>query len=229
MENLPEPGDRYFTAVLEVIGDSINNIAKNEDEQTFYSSLVTAGNHAAACVVTYCGAMKDLYGEGSAIKSLEMTRLFTLLMLAQSYRWLNQQSEQAVESEESARIAAANVLSIFGDEGDHNIELFLKLKIQFDHDSVHHSSMTHMGGLMLGWAAEAMGHKCIDWENIKFPVQSMGTLTTSGALLDSTPIRNPNDIDALWVCHNLGCKKLMEHYEEKNIENNTSTNNPESD
>jgi hypothetical protein len=61
VENLPEPGDRYFTAVLKVIGDSINSIAKNEDEKTFYSSLVTAGNHAAACVVTYCEGMKDLY------------------------------------------------------------------------------------------------------------------------------------------------------------------------
>ncbi len=225
MENLPKPGNRYFTAVLEVIGDSIKGMTKNENEQNFYGSLVAAGNHTAAYVVTYCEAMKDLYGEGSASKSLELTKLFTLLMLAQSYNWLNEKGKLASESEEVARVAAANVLAMFGDGEDRSIELFVNLKKQFDYDSVHHTSMVHMGGLMLGWAAEAMGHKCIDWENTKFPVKSMSKLTHSGAVLDSTPIRSPNDIKALWACHNLGCKKLMEYYEEKN----TATNNPEFD
>ena len=95
MENLPEPGDRYFTAVLEVINDSINRITSNEEERRFYRSLLAGGNHAAACVVTYCEGLKEIYGEGDASKSLELTKLFTLLMLSQSYLWLGEQNPQA--------------------------------------------------------------------------------------------------------------------------------------
>ncbi|MDD5605590.1 MAG: hypothetical protein RBR99_00950 [Dehalococcoidales bacterium] len=228
MEELPEPGDRYFEAVLQVINDSIDRMVKSQEERHFYESLLAGGNHTAANVITYCEAMKNIYGEGSASKSLELTKLFTLLMLVQSYRWLSEHNTQTDESEDSAKAAAANVLALFGDDEDRNIELFLKMKTQFDYDSDHHTSMVHMGGLMLGWAAEAMGQKCVDWENTKFPVKSMSTLTHSGAVLDSSPMRSPGDIKALWACHGLGCKVMMEHYEGKKADSNASANNPES-
>jgi hypothetical protein len=228
MENLPEPGDRYFTAVLEVINDSINRITSNEEERRFYRSLLAGGNHAAACVVTYCEGLKEIYGEGDASKSLELTKLFTLLMLSQSYLWLGEQNPQAASSEEALRIAAANLLAIFGDGEDRSIELFLNINKQFEYDSKHHSSMVHMGGMMLGWAAEAMGHKCVDWENARIPVKSMNALTHSGAVIDSGPMRSPGDIKALWACHNYACKVLIENYEGKKSENIAPADNPKS-
>jgi hypothetical protein len=228
MEKLPEPGDRYFKAVLDVINDSIARMTRSDQERKFYESLVAGGNHSAASVVTYCEGMKELYNEGSAPKALELTKLFTLLMLAQSYRWLTDHQAQTDESREAIRAAAANVLAIFGDADDRSVELFLRMKTQFDHDAVHHPSMTHMGGLMLAWAAEAMGHSCFEWENVKFPVVSVGTLTQSGAVLNSSMIRSPKDIEVLWACHGAGCKILMGHHEGKEVDRNSATDNPES-
>lgn len=229
MEELLQSGDRYFKAVFEVINDSIARMVKDEGERRFYASLLAGGNHAAANVVSYCEGMKELYGEGSASKSLELTKLFTLLMLIQSYRWLTESQPQTDQPEEASKAAAVNVLALFGDGDDHYVELFSKMKAQFDYDSEHHTSMVHMGGLMLGWAAEAMGQKCVDWENTRFPVKSMSALTHSGAVLDSSRMRSPADIKALWACHGAGCKVLIEHYEGKDVERNSSTGNQGSD
>jgi|GEM_PF-1923789 len=230
MEELPQTGDRYFDAVLKVITDNIGKMVNDENERRFYESLVVGGKEAATHVVVYCEEMKNLYGEGDADKALGLTKLFTLLMLAQSFRWLSENHpDSAGDTTESSKTAASNILAFFGDKDENTIKLFTSLKNQFDYDSKNMPSMVHMGGFVLGWAAEAMGHRCLEWEKVNFPVESMTEVTQSGVLIDSTPMRSPGDIKALWACHGTGCKALMEHYEGKKIDAETTADNPESD
>jgi len=225
MENLPQVGDRYFDAVARVIEDNISKMVSGENEHRFYASLVAGGNSTAAHVVAYCEGMKELYGEGDGDKALELTKLFTLLMLAQSYRWLSENHPETTDTDGAARIAAANILAMFGDDNPESLDLFVNLKTQFDYDTRNNPSMVHMGGFMLGWAAEVMGHPCLEWQKVDFPVDSMSDVTQSGVLIDSAPMRSPADIKAFWACHGAGCRALMEHYEGKKLDGDTAPGN----
>ena len=228
MESLPRVGDRYFDAVFKVNTDNIQKMTSDPNELRFYESLVVGGKTTAEHVVTYCEGMKTIYGDGDADKALGLSRLFTLLMLAQSYRWLSENHpDSASNNDESSRTAATNVLGLFGDNSEVSLGLFSSLKTQFDYDTENMPSMVHMGGFMLGWAAEAMGHPCLEWQRVDFPVESMTEVTSSGVLIDSTPMRSPGDIKTMWACHGVGCRSLMEHYEGKKIDSNPASGNPE--
>ncbi len=228
MDLPPEPRDKYFDAVLTVVKENIAKIVTDENERRFYESLVTGATSSAACCVTYCMEMKAIYAEGGAEKALNLTKLFALLMLVQSYRWLTESGSGPEITDDASKMAAVNLLALFGEGDEKYVDLFSRLKKQFYYDSEKMPSMVHMGGIMLGWAGEAMGHPCFDWHKLKFPVASMTAITSSGALIDSKPMRSPGDIKTLWACHAMGCKALMEHYEGRKLEGNSASADTES-
>jgi hypothetical protein len=135
-------GDHYFDAVMKVLP---------QNEKLFFESLAVGGVTAASHVVTYCEEMKRLYGQGDAEKALSLSRLFTLLMLVQSFQWLKEHDQLPADSDQSSRFAAASVLSLFGGEDQKSIEIFSCLKTQFDYDVVNNPSMVHVGSFLLGW------------------------------------------------------------------------------
>ena len=170
----------------------------------------------AKSVVTACEGVKKTWDDGNETKALTLTKLFTLLMLSQCYRWIDEADPDSEDKQKEARQASASkVLYFFEDDSEGAIQGFLDIDTQFKYDMEHENHMTHLGILLLAKACEACGHKCIEWSRVSFPVKSMRPLTSSGAIIDSVLINNLNDITALWNCHAAGVQAMMKHHQEQ--------------
>jgi len=208
--------DSLFTTVFARISEMIHKLIKDENERRFYKSLLFGGNTIAKSVVTACEGVKKVWGNGDEAKALALTKLFTLLMLSQCYRWIDGTGPNSGEEQKEARQESlSKVLYFFEDDSDEAIKDFFNLDTQFKYDLEHESHMTHMGILLLAKACEACGHNCIEWSRVSFPVKSMKPLTSSRSIINSSLISNLNDITALWNCHAAGVQVMMKHHEEQ--------------
>jgi len=205
----------HFKAVFTQVSERIDQTTTNENERLFYKSLLAGGNTMANAVVTACEGAKEVWCNGDEEKALALTKLFTLLMLSQAFRWLDNQESKSEEKRTAHQSAVSNVLNLFGDNSEEAIKDFFNMDIQFKYDLKHQSHMVHFGALLLGKACEVCGHKCIEWSKVSFPVKSMEPLTRSGAIIDFIPIGNPNDITALWNSHAAGVQSMVKYYSEQ--------------
>lgn len=205
-----------FKAVFDKANEMINKLIKNENERLFYKSLLVGGSTMASSVASECEGVKKVWGDGDEAKALALTKLFTLLMLSQCYRWIDKTEPDSEDKQKDARGAAAlKVLHLFGDDPKEVVEDFLNIDTQFKYDLAHESHMTHMSIIILAKACEACGYSCIEWSRVSFPIKSMVPLTHSRAIIDSVSISNLNDITALWNCHAAGVQAMMKYHEEQ--------------
>jgi len=205
-----------FTTVFTRISEMVHKLIKDENERRFYKSLLVGGSTMANAVVSKCEGVKKAWSDGDEAKALDLTKLFTLLMLSQCYRWIDKTEPDSGEKQKEARQASASkVLYLFEDDSEKAIEEFLNIDTQFKYDLEHENHMTHMGILLLAKACEACGYNCIEWNRVSFPVKSMVPLTHSRAIIDSVSISNLNDIKSLWNCHAAGIQMMMKYHEEQ--------------
>lgn len=205
-----------FKAVFDRVNEMIYKLVNDENERRFYTSLLIGGSTMANAVVSTCEGVKKVWGNGDEAKALALTKLLTLLMLSQCYRWIDGAEPDSGDRQKEARqTAASKILNFFEDDSEKAIEEFLNIDTQFKYDLEHENHMTHMGIFLLAKACETCGHMCIEWRKVVFPIKSMITLTQSGAIIDSASISNLNDITALWNCHAAGVQMMMKHHEEQ--------------
>ena len=204
-----------FKAVFDQVSERINQIVTDENNHRFYTALLAGGNTMASSVVSVCEGVKKAWAGGDEVKALALTKLFTLLMLSQCYRWLDAKGSNQHKPTGALQSAVSNVLHLFGDDSEEAIKDFFNIDIQFKYDLEYRSHMVHLGSLLLAKASEACGHRSIDWSKVSFPVKSMEPLTRSGAIIDSMTIGNPNDIKALWYCHATGIQAMVNYHEEQ--------------
>lgn len=205
-----------FKAVFARFSETIHKLIKDENERLFYESLLIGGNTMAKSVVAECEGVKKAWGDGDEAKALALTKMFTLLMLSQCYRWIDKAEPDSEDKQkESRKLSALKLLYLFEDDSKNAIEDFLIIDTQFKYDLEHKNHMTHMGILLLAKACEACGHRCIEWSKVSFPIKSMKPLTSSGAIIDSASISNVNDIKSLWHCHATSTQLMVSHHEEQ--------------
>lgn len=205
--------NHFFDAVFAWVSERINLLTGDENDRRFYMSLLAGGTATASSVVSVCQGVKKVWGGGDEEKALALTRLFTLLMLSQCYRWLD---DKELKKRGAARQATVSrVLLLFGDDSEDAIKDFFNMDVQFKYDLENRPHMVHLSSLLLARACQACGHKCIEWSKVSYPVKSMETLTRSGAIIDSLLIGNPNDIRALWYSHAAGVQAMVKYYEEQ--------------
>ena len=204
-----------FDAVFSQVSERIIQLAPDKNNRIFYSALLTGGSTMAKAVVDSCQGVKEVWAGGDEAKALALTRLFTLLMLSQCYRWLDDKEPDQQKPEEARRPAVSNILCLFGDSSEGAIEDFFNLDAQFRYDLKYKGHLTHLGVFLLAKAGEACGHESLDWSKITFPTKSMEPLTRSGAIIDSRIIGNPDDIKTLWECHAQGVQAMVKYHEEQ--------------
>jgi hypothetical protein len=206
----------FFGAVFAKVHGRIHQLIENEHDRRFYTALVTGGKVSASSVVSLCEGVKKVWDDSDKKGALALTKLFTLLMLSQCYRWLNEKEPRLKEKRRTARQAAASdVLRLFGDDSKDALKDFLNLDIQFNYEMDHKPHMLHLGSLLLAKACEACQHKCIEWSKVSFPVKEIIHLMHSGAIIDSAPLRNLDDNKALWHSHAKGIQAMAKCHEEQ--------------
>ena len=204
-----------FNAVFAHISDRVNRLTTDMNNRRFYKSLLSGGITMANAVIVKCQGVRDNCGTIDKEKALALTRLFTLLMLSQAFRWLENQNAETEEPKTVNLTAVSNILGFFDDNSEEAVKDFINMDNQFRYELKHHDHLTHMAVLLLAKACEACGHKCIEWDKVSFPVKSMMPLTSSGAIVDSMSISNVNDITVLWECHAAGVKAMVNYHEEQ--------------
>jgi len=209
-----------FNAVFVQANENIRNIFPDDNSRRFYGSLLTGGKTAANAVIAGCQGLMEICGEIDRAKALALTKLFTLLMLSQAFCWLENQGMEAEETEEAEEVmksnltAASVVLSLFGDSSEGSIKDFLIIDTQFRYELKHHDHLTHLAVLLLAKACEACGHRCIEWSKVKFPMKSLQSLTTSGAIVDALRINSVNDIRVVINSFAAGVQAMVNYHEE---------------
>ncbi len=209
-----KPAPDYFDTVLAGAGERIPGLIADDSSRRFYRALLAGGSVAARAVPNQCLGIKDVWVGGDDKKALAITRLFTMMMLSQCYRWLSGKEPASEEKNKTRETAALNIGCLFGDGTQAAVKEFFDIDSQFKYDLENKSHLVHMGSLILAKASDACGHRSIDWSKVSFPVKSLKPLTSSRAIVDSAPIRSPDDIRALWAGHAAGVKAMNNCYQE---------------
>ncbi|MFH1662888.1 MAG: hypothetical protein ABH934_03100 [Chloroflexota bacterium] len=205
-----------FKAVFAESSGKINDIAEDDNSRLFFKSLLTGGYTTANAMVNLCDGIKKAWGEGDKSKALALTKLGTLLLLSQTFRWIEDQHTEKNGASATNLSVVSKTLSLFDDDSEAAIKDFLELDLQFKYETGHKSDMTHFRVYLMAKACEACDHKCMDWEKISFPIKSLEPLTRSGAILDSVMVGDLRDIRAMLACHSIGIQVMTKYHEEHN-------------
>ena len=205
-----------FQAVFNETSNKINEITEDDGKRHFFASLLTGGYTTANALVNLCDGIKKNWEDGDKMKALALTRLATLLMLSQTFRWLEGQNDAKDKTSAINLTAVSSILSLFGDNSEEAIRDFINLDTQFKYETNHETDMTHFKVYLMAKACEACGHKCLNWEKVSFPIKSLEPLTRSGAILDSSLVGDLCDIRAMWACHSIGVQAMTKYHEEQN-------------
>jgi len=203
-----------FNAIFARISENINSIFPDYNNRRFYKSLLAGGKTIANTVIARCQELRRICGDVDEVKALALTKLFTLLMLSQTFRWLENQTPENEETIESNLSAISTVLNLFGDNSEESVKDFINMDNQFKYELKHHDHMTHMAVLLLAKACEACGHKCIEWSKISFPLKSLQSLASSRAIIDSKAINGVEDIRVVINSIPFGAQAMVNYHEE---------------
>jgi len=204
-----------FTALSSHIDAKIDQTFKDQNSLRCYKSLLVSGSITANAAVNLCEVIKNAWGNGDETKALRLIKLFTLVMLCQTFIWADKQKANKDEPESVNLPAISNTLNLFNDNSEEAVKGFLNMYKQFKYDLENKTHMVYLGVMLLALACEACGHTCLDWSKVEFPIESPESLTASGAVIDSAVINNSDDTRMLWVCRSKGVQAMFKYHEEQ--------------
>lgn len=203
-----------FNATFVQVRENINNIFPDENNRRFYKSLLTGGRTMANEVTARCQGLKKVCGDIDKAKALALTKLFTMLMLSQTFRWLDDEGAETENADNLNLSAVSIILNLFGDDSEESVKDFINMNTQFKYELKHHEHLTHMAVILLAKACEACGHKCIEWSKVSFPIKSLQTLTASMAIIDTATINSVDDIRVVISGISSGVQAMVNYHEE---------------
>ena len=141
-----------------------------------YEGWFVGGSGAAGIAVSACKSLKDAWGKGDERKAYALAQVFTLAMISRWYRRLDEveRPSHAVAAE-ARRIAASNVLTLFGDHSDEAVARFTKLDAQLNYDNDRNEDENRKGehtlayALLRAMAEEACGGSRVQLGSVAFP------------------------------------------------------------
>ncbi len=203
-----------FNAAFVQVSQNINDSFPDENNRRFFKALVTGGKTMANLVVARCQGIKEISDDIDEEKALGLTKLFTLAMLSQTFRWIDNQGPETEAVEKANLSAVSIVLKLFNDSSEDSIKDFMNIDSQLKYELKHHEHLVHLAVLLLAKACEIYGHKCIEWSKVSFPYKSLLLLTSSGAIVDAPKINNVKDIQAVISGFDSGLQAMIKYHEE---------------
>jgi hypothetical protein len=202
---------QIFEQVWDTVTANIDKVTQDETDRKFLKSLAMGGTVAAESVVTACAEIQKYWGEGSEATATELSQLFSLLMLSQVYRWLQEKPPKDMTSTVPPEVSATRIVYVFGGEPEQGMDDFVHFDKQWEYDLRHHPHLVHISSLLLARCAEICGHKAVDWDKVKWPVVEM-THLVKGAIIDGAAMRSKLDIDNMLASLNSGVQAMMSFY-----------------
>jgi len=202
---------QLFETVWQKATRGIEDLTTEEPDRRFLKSLVMGGSVAAEAVVSNCQGVKGFWAEGDEAKAIELSQLFSFMMLSQIYRWVKEKPEQNA-SAIPKEVSATRLIHIFGSEPEQAIDDFIHFDEQYGYDLDKKPHLVHTASLLLAKVSEICGHRCIEWSKVKWPVVELTHLMKKGIILDGAPMRSQLDIDQMIKSLNTGVQAMMSFY-----------------
>jgi len=203
--------EELFDTVWQNAIANIEKITSAPDDQKFLKSLAMGGSVGAESLVSTSPALKQYWGNGDLQTATKLSLLFSMLMLSQLYRWVQQHPPESLVALLPKEVTATRIVHIFDGNPDEAIEDFFHFDEQVTCDLEKHPHLVHTCSLLMARCSEICGHPCIDWSKVKWPVIEM-THLVKGAITDSTPMRSKLDIDAVLDSINTGSQAMTSYY-----------------
>jgi len=189
-----DKNQEIFEQVWEEATSRIDDLTKDNIEQKFLKALVMGGTVAAEMVINNVAPIRGYWGEGSPALAAEVSQLFSFIMLSQCYRWVTEKPEEG-KIPIPKEVSATKLIYAYNTEPEQSLDDFQKFDSQYNYDLEKKPHIVHTASLMLARICEMLGHTCVDWKKVKFPVAELMHMVKKGAMLDSEPIRNQEDIN----------------------------------
>ncbi|MCL2706950.1 MAG: hypothetical protein FWE97_02120 [Dehalococcoidia bacterium] len=203
--------EELFENVWQVAVTNIDNITADPEDRRFLKSLAMGGSVAAESLVATSPAIRQYWGDGNQQAAMKLSLLLSLVMLSQLYLWVSQNPPKKKSSMLPKEITASRVFHIFGGDPEEAMQDFFHFDDQFIYDVENHKHLIHTCSLLLARCSEIIGHKCVDWSKVEWPVVEL-THLTKGAIADSTPMRSKADIDAMQNSIDAGAQAVTSYY-----------------
>jgi hypothetical protein len=205
----PDNENSLFEKVWQHASARIDNLTLDHAERQFLKSLVMGGTVGAETVVNQAMGIRPYWGEGTPAQAREITQLFSFMMLAQCYRWIEAQTG----TEDNARTPREDVVSklvyAFETEPEQSADDFQNFEAQYNYDLKHKQHLIHTATLILAKVCGILGHECINWTEVKFPVVELTHLVARGVVTDSVPVRDQEDMATVVNGINNGIQAMM--------------------
>ena len=182
---------RLISSMTERLLANLFDVVTGESDQTTHSAWLMGGSAVALAGAQHLSSLENAWRRGDEPKASGLIKVFTLHMISQWYRGLDRREGSANVSESvrtmARKIAASNILEVFGERSEREVNDFLNLDAQFRYEwDWAHREGAKTGGvlvyghcLLLSKALIYCGRPgYIDWENREFPVKTAAELLT---------------------------------------------------
>ncbi len=204
---------QLFEEVWDNALSNIEKLTRDPTETLFFKSLVMGGTVAAETVVNSCAGVQPYWGEGTTERAMEISQLFSFLMLSQCYRWLDDKPSPESLARLPKEVISTQLIYIFGGHPERGVDDFARFDAQFNYDLSKHPHLVHLSGLLLARVSEICGHPCLDWEQIKFPVVEFTHIMKKGIVIDGAPMRGQDDINAVVTALSSGVEAMTRFHD----------------
>ena len=205
----PDTENSLFENVWQNTSARIDKLTPDPTERRFLKSLVMGGTVGAETVVNQAVGVQPYWCQGNPAQAREISQLFAFIMLAQCYRWI----EMEPGGQNTARTPREDVVSkliyAFETEPEQSSDDFQHFEAQYNYDLKNKHHLIHTSTLILAKICDILGHQCIDWEQVKFPVAELIHLVTRGVGTDSVPVRDQEDMAVVVNGINGGIQAMM--------------------
>jgi len=215
-ESRKSKNKRLFATVAARVSGILSSLVTDEDDRkvyalaTSYLAVLAGGEVLAYLVVENCACVKRVWGVGSEEKALALIKLFTLDMLSEWYRWLDEKEQHSEDERRQARaMAASNILRLFGDHSENAVEDFLNMNSQFNYERDKNTRLVTWAYLLLAKACEACGQSCINWSRVVFPLKEWQALVDTGAIINDPIAGNHRDLIAFRTVEVTGIETMF--------------------
>jgi hypothetical protein len=190
---------RLFETVSLRLYHRFSDLITDESDKEIYLALLAGGTIAANGVAEACEYIKRAWGKGDEEKALALIKLFTLYMLSVWCRWVEKGKQYPEHERRQVRkVAASDILQLFGDNSEKSIKDFLDMDTQYNYELDNNMKMIKMSFLVIAKACEACGKNYVNWGRVVFPIKELQDVVDARAISDLRPFIN--DVATLLAC-----------------------------
>jgi hypothetical protein len=211
---------QIFENIWQKVNVNLDKFSENNKELIILKPMAMGGSVAAEAAISTCPTITRYWGDGSEIIADELSLLFSLLMFGQiaskikisrAYIWLKEQPPKELSGIAAQKDKALHLVQAFNGEIKRSMDDYQHFEQQLFFEQTNNTNMSGFSSLLLARVSEICGHKCINWDEISWPVANIAKLAES-SIIDGTLINNEIDIKAMLMSVQTGAKATQSYY-----------------